>query len=169
MQAKIILNPTVKIQGENLKLFTSKREGDACFDVFANIPEGESILIPPLESRLIPTGIKTQFEPGYVFRLGERGSTGAKNMKVNAGFIDSNFRGEWFVCIYNGNDCRDLIISNEEKWRRDEYEEDNAIVHPIRKAIAQAWFSIALSPNFEDVNTLSSSDREAKQLGSTDK
>ena len=118
----------------NAKIPT-KRIEDVGMDIYACFDE-DWICIPPHSSKLIPTGIASACDPkwGIVFR--ERGSTGVKNMKINAGVIDSGFRGEYCVCLYNGND-EPLYIT---KYLDGEQapEPKNAILYPYSKAIAQA-------------------------------
>lgn len=65
-------------------IIPSKRDSDAGYDVYANFEE-EYIIIQPQTSKLIPTGIASAFSPDYVVLLEERGSTGIKNIKRNAG------------------------------------------------------------------------------------
>ena len=113
----------------------TKRVEDAAFDLYACFNE-DWISIEPHTSKLIPTGIASAFDPEWAIVFRERGSTGIKNMKVNAGVIDSGYRGEYFVSIYNGNDAP-LYIA---KYLNGEQapEPKNAIVYPYSKAIAQA-------------------------------
>ena len=80
----------------------TKRREDAGYDLWPCF-EDDWIEIKPFESRLIPTGIASAIENDYAFIFRERGSTGVRNIKVNAGVIDSGFNGEWFVSIYNAN------------------------------------------------------------------
>lgn len=112
----------------------SKRDEDMGYDIYACFEEKEMI-IPPFTSKLIPTGIATACDKewGIVFR--ERGSTGVKNLKINAGVIDSGFRGEHFVCLYNGNNKPMCITKNEmpDGSRANPY----MIYYPYSKAIAQ--------------------------------
>ena len=113
----------------------SKRDEDVGFDIYACFEE-DWVEIPPFTSKLIPTGIASAFDKkwGIVFR--ERGSTGVKNLKVNAGVIDSGFRSEWFVSLYNGNNIPIYIT----KFMSGENapENKNAILYPYEKGIAQA-------------------------------
>ena len=88
-----------------------KRDIDAGYDIYANFEE-DYIVIMPHESKLIPTGFKTIIPSTHYAQIFERGSSGVQNLKFNAGVIDSGFRGEWKVCLYNGNDepYADFII-----------------------------------------------------------
>ena len=80
-----------------------KRNTDAGYDIYACFEE-DYIMIPPHESKMIPTGISSAISKDYVFILKERGSTGTKNIGLRSGVIDSNYRGEWFICLSNHSD-----------------------------------------------------------------
>ena len=120
----------------------TKRSEDAGHDLAAHFEE-KFITIHPNTSVLIPTGIKTIIPPTHYAQIFERGSTGVKNMKFNAGVIDSGFRGEWKVCLYNGNDIPIVIAKDTDEeettlqiqWLR--FEHSDVIVYPYEKAIAQ--------------------------------
>ena len=78
-------------------------------DVYACFDE-DYMVIPAHTTKLIPTGIASAMTPRYEIRLRDRGSNGSKGIHVNAGSIDSGFRGEWFVAWCNTND-NDVILS----------------------------------------------------------
>lgn len=113
----------------------TKRVEDMGWDIYANFAE-DWIEIPPHENKLIPTGIASAFSPEWGIVLRERGSTGIRNLKVSAGVMDSGFRNEWFVCLYNGNNVPIYIA----KYLDGEQSPENkkAIIYPYSKAIAQA-------------------------------
>ena len=110
----------------------SKTVENAGYDIYANFEE-DHIVIMPHESKLIPTGFKTVIPPTHYAQIFERGSSGVQNLKFNAGVIDSGFRGEWKVCLYNGNNVPVVITKNI--YHSTFY--DNFIVYPYEKAIAQ--------------------------------
>lgn len=113
----------------------TKRVEDAAMDIYACF-DLDWIGIEPHTNKLIPTGIASAFDPNWAIVFRERGSTGVKNMKVNAGVIDSGFRGEYFVSIYNGNDVPLYITKYMDGEQAPEPK--NAILYPYSKAIAQA-------------------------------
>jgi dUTP pyrophosphatase len=113
----------------------TKRTEDAGMDIYACF-DLDWIGIEPHTSKLIPTGIASAFDPNWAIVFRERGSTGVKNMKVNAGVIDSGFRGEYFVSIYNGNNVPLYITKYMDGEQAPEPK--NAILYPYSKAIAQA-------------------------------
>lgn len=149
----------------------SKRDEDAGYDLWPCF-ENDWIEIQPFESKLIPTGIASAIESNYAFIFRERGSTGTKNIKVNAGVIDSGFNGEWFVSIYNANKVPLFIskfgITGEQSPIT---EHPDAILYPYDKAIAQAILIQVPHAEIEEVNYSEianrNTERGAGQLGST--
>lgn len=152
-------------------IIPTKRVEDAGFDIFACFDE-DWIEIPPFESRLIPTGIASALTPDCAFIFRERGSTGVKNMKVNAGVIDSGFNGEWFCCIYNGNKVPLFISKIGETGEQSPLtEHPEAILYPYNKAIAQALLIPVPCVNIQEVDYEEiqnrPTERGCNQLGST--
>ena len=78
----------------------SKREEDSGYDISVIIPEEYDIVYPG-ERRLYPTGFCTAFPQGYGFVVANRGSVGSRGMVYGAHIIDSGYRGEVFVNVYN--------------------------------------------------------------------
>ena len=129
----------------------TKRTEDAGRDLYPCF-EQDFMVIHPLETELIPTGIATAFSSRYYAQIEERGSTGSKGIKYGAGVIDSGYRGEWFVPITNCNNV-DLIIAKKgcftdnfvHSYFGSKYK---YILYPYEKAIAQ--FVMHLVPQFEE-------------------
>ncbi len=111
----------------------SKRAEDAGYDLYACFEE-DYVFIAPHETRMIPTGIASAFDAGYVFIIKERGSTGSRGIAQRSGVIDSGFRGEWLCPVTNLNPYP-IAIAKEQA----EVPEGIAI-YPYEKAIAQALF-----------------------------
>lgn len=113
-------------------IIPTKRDEDAGFDLYTCFDE-DYIMINPLETKLIPTGIAVAIPTDYYFQIEERGSTGSKGIKKSAGVIDSGYRNEIFVAITNCNN-KPLIITKETNIvnLKDDY-----IVYPYNNAIAQ--------------------------------
>ena len=119
-----------------------KRDEDGAFDLYACFDE-QTMLLEPQTSKLIPTGIASAFPEEHAFIFYERGSTGVKNLKVNAGVIDSGYRGEWFVCLYNGNRIPVVISKLDENQTQcvvNYWGIKDFIYYPYEKAIAQALY-----------------------------
>lgn len=144
-------------------------EGSIGMDVYACFEE-DYIVIEPHETKLIPTGIKSAIDPDFAIIIKERGSTGSKGIKVSAGVIDADFRGEWFICIYNGNDNAICINKN---GKTPMYVNGQNIYYPYEKAIAQAivvrtWDIDVEEWTSEEIDQVPSI-RGAGQLGSSGK
>jgi len=149
----------------------NKRDEDAGFDIYSCFDD-DFIEIPAHANKLIPTGIASALEDGWAFILRERGSTGSKNIKVSAGVIDQGFNGEWFVCIYNGNDVPLFISKIGETGEQSPLaEHPDAILYPYNKAIAQALLVQVpkVDINIVDYSEIQNrqTERGTGQLGST--
>lgn len=83
---------------------TYEKEGDAGFDLRANI--GSTQTIQPGERAVIGTGVFVALEPGTEIQIRPRSGLAAKHgvTVLNApGTIDSNYRGEIGVILYNSD------------------------------------------------------------------
>lgn len=118
-------------------IIPSKKDEDAGYDIYACFEE-DFIKLNPHQTVLIPTKVAWACHPDFYMQIEERSSTGSKGIKRSAGIIDSGYRGEIKIAITNAND-RDLYFSNlEENKLKQKYNiEENAIIYPITKAIAQ--------------------------------
>jgi dUTP pyrophosphatase len=110
----------------------TKRDEDAAYDIYACFDE-DYIILNPLETKLIPTGIASACSKDYCFILKERGSTGSKGIGLRCGVLDSGYRSEWFVALTNHNN-KTIVIAKEGKCTLD----IDYIRYPYEKAIAQA-------------------------------
>lgn len=147
--------------------FPTKRDEDGCYDVYAHITE--DFMIPSHTNELVPTGLYSVFDKKYRIAIRERGSNTKANMIVMAGQIDSGYRGEWFVSIYNGNN-KDIVLSNNVDRV---FDSGWAIYVPTSKAIAQ--FAVEYVPvvNLSEISVEElqkiDSERGAGALGSSNK
>lgn len=130
----------VKLDHPKAKMPTIAYEGDAGWDLYAS----QYLGMVKGERYLIPTGIRTEFSPGYVALVRDRGS-GPKTHIVVAGVIDAGYRGEWFVQVFATNDT---------------------LIQPGDK-IAQFLVMPVWSGNMNQVDELSNSERGEKRLGSS--
>ena len=121
-------------------ILPSKREEDGCYDLYACV-DGD-IMIQPHTVRLIPTGIASAFDYGYRIGIRERGSNTKSTLITMAGQIDSGYRGQWFVALYNGNDVPVALTDDV-----DVVTKDTIIKAPKSKAIAQ--FAIEVVPDVD--------------------
>ena len=102
------LNPKVKIP-------EYKSQGASGMDILAFIDK--SIIVKPKSSKLISTGLSVAFSQDYEIQIRPRSGLAAKNnisILNTPGTIDSDYRGEIKIIIYNhGKD--DFIINNGDR------------------------------------------------------
>ena len=84
---------------------------DAGFALYASM-EGSTIL-NPREVKLIPTGIAMALPRNYAGLIWDRSSMGVGGIHRFAGVVDSGYRGEIKVCLYNSNDRPYLVNSGD--------------------------------------------------------
>ena len=119
-------------------------EGSAGYDVFAY----HDCLILKKSNATISCGFKMKMYPGLYAQLMSRSSYVLKNITVEAGTIDSDFRGEVKVCLRNHNNV-DILIKSDNK-------------------IVQMIFSKCEYPEFEIGSVDNDTERGEGGFGSTD-
>ena len=140
----------VKKLDSNVKLPVYKTSGASGMDLMAFIKE--SINIKSKTSALIPTGISVAFSKDYEIQIRPRSGLAAKNnisVLNTPGTIDSDYRGEIKVIIYNhGNN--DFTINNGDR-------------------IAQMILAPVVKMELEETNDLPETIRGQGGFGSTGK
>ena len=84
--------------------------GSAGYDIVACLDE--DITVQPGETVKIPTGFATSFNKDYVALVFSRSGLATKNGLVVAqgtAVIDSDYRGEWFIPLYNQSNQPQLV------------------------------------------------------------
>jgi dUTP pyrophosphatase len=146
----------------------TKRQGDGCYDLYVCFDE-EFVTIPPHSVKLVPTGLCSTFDSNYRIGFRERGSNTKSALLVMAGQIDSNFTGEWFVALYNGNDIPIEITKNVSEVMK----EEDFIRVPYCKAVAQFAVEEVPQVTIEEVDAdyimNLKTERGAGMLGSSNK
>ena len=133
-----------------VKLPSYKTSGASGMDLMAFIKS--SVIIKPKTSSLIPTGLSIAFSENYEIQIRPRSGLAAKsNISVlnTPGTIDSDYRGEIKVVIYNhGN--KDFLINNGDR-------------------IAQMILTPVMKMELEETNDLPKTIRGEGGFGSTGK
>ena len=133
-----------------VKLPEYKTSGASGLDLMAFIRE--PIEIKPKTSSLIPTGLSVAFSENYEIQIRPRSGLAAKkNITVlnTPGTIDSDYRGEIKVIIYNHGD-ENFLVNNGDR-------------------IAQMILAPVVKMELEEVNSLPESIRGKGGFGSTGK
>ena len=125
------------------KIPTRAYEHDAGLDLVTV----ESHALAPGEGKIFKTGMAIAIDPGFVGLIWDRSSMGKRGIKTLGGVIDSGYRGEVGVILWN--------ISKESQEIK------------AGERIAQLLIQSIATPQTEEVATLSSTDRSAGGFGSS--
>ena len=140
----------LKLLNDQAKVPTYGSVEAAGADLYACIPE--AVAIAPGESAWIPTGVAMELPKGYAGLVYARSSMGVKRGLAPAnkvGVIDSDYRGEIKVVLYNHSNQTQFVEPNER--------------------IAQLLITPVITPGFQVVDTLEDTERSAGGFGSTGK
>jgi len=84
-------------------------------DAGADLKAAESIIIPARDRALVATGIRLEIPDGHVGLIWPRSGLAVKNaIDSGAGVIDSNYRGEIKILLFNHSDL-DFQIEPEDR------------------------------------------------------
>lgn len=109
-------------------------------------------VIKPKERRLVPTGIALAIPSGYYGRIAPRSGLAFKHgIDVMAGVIDSDYRGEVGVMLYNSDNINDFIFNIGDK---------------IAQIIFEKHYDFVFNEVFQ-IKDLSETQRGADGFGST--
>ncbi len=140
----------IKLLRENAKVPTYGSKEAAGADLYACL-DG-SVVIAPGETAFVPTGIAMEVPAHCAGLIYARSGLACKRGLAPAnkvGVIDSDYRGEIIVALHNhGSEAQ--VISNGER-------------------IAQMVITPVLTPNYQVVEALSGTERNAGGFGSTGK
>ena len=137
------LNPTVQIP-------EYKTKGASGMDLVAFVKS--PIIVKPKTSSLVPTGISVAFSKNYEIHIRPRSGLAAKNnisVLNTPGTIDSDYRGEIKIIIYNHGE-NDFVIKNGDR-------------------IAQMILAPVIKMELEEIDNLPETIRGEGGFGSTGK
>lgn len=77
----------------------TRSHNSAGYDLYSS----QDVLLDPLCVTKVPTAIHSDFPPDVVALVWDRSSMAQKGIHTFAGVIDSDYRGEWQVMLYNSN------------------------------------------------------------------
>lgn len=156
----------MKRLAETATLPQKAHTSDACFDLYAHIPDAiyhewnggtevkaaNGIKIRPGETIMVGTGVAAELPAGYYAAIYARSGLASKQGLRPAnctGVIDCSYRGEWIVALHNdGAETR--IVHNGDR-------------------VAQFAVLPVLDSAIEEVDELSETDRGTGGFGSTGK
>ncbi len=127
------------------KVPTRAYENDAGLDLVTV----ETHTLAPGEGRIFKTGLAMAIEPGFVGLIWDRSSMGKRGIKTLGGVIDSGYRGEVGVILWNLTKEAQEIKAGER--------------------IAQLLIQSIATPQTQEVTSLSETTRNAGGFGSSGK
>ena len=140
----------IKKLDPSVKLPEYKTSGASGVDLIAFLKK--SIFVKPKTSYLVPTGLSVAFSEDYEIQIRPRSGLAIKDsisVLNTPGTIDSDYRGEVKIIIYNHGD-KDFIINNGDR-------------------VAQMILSPVTKMEFKEVNDLPETIRGKSGFGSTGK
>jgi dUTP pyrophosphatase len=140
----------IKKLDSSVELPSYKTNGASGMDLMAFI--NESITLKPQNSCLVPTGISIAFPGEFEIQIRPRSGLAAKNnisVLNTPGTIDSDYRGEIKVILYNHGNT-DFLINNKDR-------------------IAQMILTPVIKMDLEETDTLPETVRGEGGFGSTGK
>lgn len=160
------MNIKIKRLTETAKIPTRGSEYAAGYDLYAD----NTVTIHPEENQLIHTGIAIEIPEGYFGAIYARSGLATKQGLRPAncvGVIDSDYRGEVCVCLYNDNHYKEMKVEPNEYGGTD-------LSFPVidkeikqGERIAQLVIQKFEPIDFEEVNNLSNTNRDQGGFGST--
>ena len=151
-----------KILVPGAKVFKKAKKGDGGYDIWVTgwIDEKKQfiprdMILHPGEAQLFQTGIATAYPATHVGLVCDRSGYGVRGLMKQAGVIDSNWRGEWGVKLYNTS--------------KDPIKIESVLVNPNAKAACQVVFVQCADEEFKVVDELPESVRGDQWQGSSDK
>lgn len=142
-----ILQINVKKLSENATIPTQGTSFAAGYDLYA----AEDAVVVCGTRKLIKTNVSMEITPGYYGRIAPRSGLAYKNgIDVLAGVIDSDYRGDIGVILYNTDKNIDFTVKKGDR-------------------IAQIIFEACYTATLNNVDNLDNTLRQAGGFGSTGK
>ena len=139
------MNIQIKKLSDKAKIPTQGSKSAAGYDLYA----AEEVLVNTLGRKLVKTNICISIPEGYYGRIAPRSGLAYKNgIDVLAGVIDSDYRGDIGVILYNTDQHFDFEVNAGDR-------------------IAQIIIEKCHSVNWEVIETLDSSIRSESGFGSS--
>lgn len=171
MEKEVIMNTNdlyfAKVK--NNAIIPSKRDEDAGYDIYPcfSLP---FIIIDAGDTIAIPTGIAVAMHDSKYMKLEERSSLAKAGIKISGGIIDSGYRGEILVLLYNTN-TKPCIITKNIQCTLGQIIDDRIAI-PYNRPICQGIIRKVYSMNKKEISYDElcdiSSERGTGSFGSTD-
>lgn len=141
---------SVKKLDPKAKMPTYGSDSAAGADLYACL--SDAVTVAPGETVFIPTGLSMELPSGYAGLIYARSGLACKHGLAPAnkvGVIDSDYRGEFIVALHNHGSVPQTVACGDR--------------------IAQLLITPVITPGFQEVETLSQTERAQGGFGSTGK
>lgn len=141
---------SVKKLDPKAKMPTYGSDSAAGADLYACL--SDTVTVAPGETVFIPTGLSMELPSGYAGLIYARSGLACKHGLAPAnkvGVIDSDYRGEFIVALHNHGSVPQTVACGDR--------------------IAQLLITPVITPGFQEVETLSQTERAQGGFGSTGK
>lgn len=133
---EICVGQTVGVQllKPNGKVPTKTNINDAGFDLYSNI----DTIIPSKQRKTVSTGIAIQMPEHFAGLIWPRSGLSVKQgIDVLAGVVDSGYRGEIMVCLYNTSD-ENVSVNTGDRIAQIIFQEVPRVIMEVHKSLGSS-------------------------------
>jgi dUTP pyrophosphatase len=124
----------VQLLNDKAKLPTKANEYDAGFDLYSTV----ELIIPSNTRKTVSTGIALQMPNGLAGLIWPRSGLSVNHgIDVLAGVVDSGYRGEIMVCLYNTSD-KNVGINAGDRVAQIIFQEVPRVVLEVHKTLGSS-------------------------------
>ena len=124
----------VKQLHNNAIIPTKTNFNDAGFDLYSTI----DVVIQPKQRKTVNTGIALQMPEHFAGLIWPRSGLSVKHgIDVLAGVVDSGYRGEIMVCLYNTSD-EDIIINTGDRIAQIIFQEVPRVIMEVHESLGSS-------------------------------
>lgn len=150
------------------KMPLKNSDGDAAYDLYSV----EKAIIGPMSRVSVSTGLSIEIPKGFYGRIAPRSGLAIKyGVDVLAGVIDSGYRGDIGVILINLNFPAEMLENEHRLGGVHAYEDlfgsRSTVDLPSGSRIAQLVIERCYSCDWQEVDDLTSSEREDASFGSS--
>lgn len=124
----------VQLLHPEAKVPTKTNYNDAGFDLYSNT----STIIPPKQRKTVSTGIALQMPEHFAGLIWPRSGLSVKQgIDVLAGVVDSGYRGEIMVCLYNTSD-QNVVINTGDRIAQIIFQEVPRVIMEVHESLGSS-------------------------------
>jgi dUTPase len=125
------------------------------------------VAVQPGQTVAVKTGIACEFPEGWGGIIKARSSQGKAGIDVFGGVVDSGYRGEITVLLYNSNAPIEFRGSGGPLGPNDFYQYDPTVIYNHGDKVAQLVLVPVFPGTIQEATTLGESSRGTQGFGST--